>query len=383
MDSSHLSLLVFLDLTAAFDTINHQKLLQRLSSEYGFCSLALKWLETYLVGRTQYVRVGQASGPLTPCLTGVPQGSVLGPLLFSIYISPISRLIGSHGVLHHKYADDTTLYVKLGNQPDNDTAIFEQCLTDTATWFLENDMQLNPSKSEAMLLGTAAKLQKSSPAQPLSINGSPIPTSKHIKIIGVTFDNSLTFNQHTSNICQESNFHIRALRHIRPLIDQTTANTLACSIVHSRLDYCNSLLAGTSDHNIKRLQVVQNNLARVVCSASRRDSATELLKKLHWLPIKYRIEYKLAAITHKVINDKSPVYLSDCISEHKPTRNLRSSCKCLLTVPQTRTITGSCAFRATAPQTWNALPESLRSTTSHEAFLKNLKTFYFHSAFSQ
>ena len=83
-------------------------------------------------------------------------------LALSIYILPISRLVGSHGVHHHKYADDTTLYIKLGNQPANDTNNLEHCLADTATWFLENDMQLNPSKSEAMLLGTAAKLRRSS-----------------------------------------------------------------------------------------------------------------------------------------------------------------------------------------------------------------------------
>ena len=173
----------------------------------------------------------------------------------------------------------------------------ETCIADLAKWFLENNMLLNPSKSEAMLIGSKTKINNSSHNQFVTIANSQIPCSETIKIIGVTLDKNLFFNNHISNVCQEGNSHICALRHIRPLLDQETANTLACSIVHTRIDYCNSLLYSTSVHNTNRLQLVQNSLARVVCQAPRRSSATELLRRLHWLPVTSRIKYKIAAIS--------------------------------------------------------------------------------------
>ena len=195
----------------------------------------------------------------------------------------------------------------------------------------------------------------------VDIANAQISYSEQIKIIGVTIDKKLSFNSHVTNICQESNFHIRALRHIRPHLDQATANTLACSIIHSRMDYCNSLLHGTSAHNINRLQLIQNRLARVTCRAPGRSSATELLKRLHWLPVKHRIDYKIATITHKVIHDESPSYLRQCITMHKPSRNLRSTNKSLLVIPTTTTNADSRAFHVSAPTVWNYFPDPLRS----------------------
>src|SRR6266536_5913801 len=161
------------------------------------------------------------------------------------------------------------------------------------------------------------------------VAGTPVQTSNHLKIVGVTIDKSLSFDQHVSNICRECNFHIRGLRHIRPLLDQTSASILGCSIVNSRLDYCNAILAGTSSHNISRLQIIQNNLARVVCNASCRDSASALLRKLHWLPVKFRIDYKIAIITRTTLVDHTPLYLYDLLAFYNPTRTLRSSNKSL------------------------------------------------------
>jgi Reverse transcriptase (RNA-dependent DNA polymerase)/Endonuclease-reverse transcriptase len=382
VDSSHATLLVSLDLTAAFDTINHQKLIMRLSNEYGFSGNVLSWIETYLVGRKQFVKVGPASGTTTSCTTGVPQGSVLGPLLFSVYISPISRLISSFNIQHHKYADDTTLYVRLEPESSAICSNLERCTVAVSTWFLENDMQLNPTKSEAIIIGTAPQVKKFLPFKHVMIADAAVPVSDNLKIIGLTLDKHLTFDRHVTNVCQESNFHIRALRHIRPSLDRSTANTLACSIVNTRLDYCNSLLYGMSQHNLHRLQLVQNSLARVVCQAPRRCSATALLKQLHWLPIEHRIEYKIATITHQALTQQSPSYLHALLSQHKPTRNLRSANKSLLVIPPTRTSFGSRSFSVSGPTIWNSLPQHLREIKSHDAFKTQLKTEHFKAAFN-
>jgi len=153
VDSGSAFLFVSLDLTVAFNTINHSKLEKRLTNDFGVKGVALSWINSYLHDRTKLVRVGQSSGAISSCTTGVPQGSVLGPLFFAIYISPISRLIDSYGINHHKYADDATLYVAV--YPNN-TASFINSEA-VSLWFLHNDMQLNPSKSEAMFVGSIAR----------------------------------------------------------------------------------------------------------------------------------------------------------------------------------------------------------------------------------
>ena len=135
-----------------------------------------------------------------------------------------------------------------------------------------------------------------------------------LKSLGVTLDSELSFDQHVNNIVKASNFNIRALRHIRPMLDQTVANTVACSIVSTRPDYCNSLLLGTSTKNIQKLQRVQNTLARVVSGTRKRDHITPILRKLHWLPVAQRLEYKVALITHKVLSTQQPQYLNSLIS---------------------------------------------------------------------
>src|SRR6478609_6101411 len=129
-----------------------------------------------------------------------------------------------------------------------------------------------------------------------------------LKSLGVTLDQNLSFDKHVGNIVKSSNFNIHALRHIRPVLNRSVTNTMACSIIGTRLDYCNSLLYGTSVTNIKRLQRIQNTLARVVSGTKKRDHITPVLRDLHWLPMPQRIEYKIGLITHKVLSTSQPQY---------------------------------------------------------------------------
>jgi hypothetical protein len=243
-------------------------------------------------------------------------------------------------------------------------------------------MLLNPEKSEALLIARKANAQSFAGGSGISVAGSDITFSVKLKSLGVTIDQTLSFDQHVQNIVKTSNYHIKALRHIRPFLDKSVANTVACSIVNTRLDYCNSLLYGTSKINVKKLQRVQNTLARVVSSAGRRDSTTAILKDLHWLPIEQRIKYKVSLLTHKVLQDEQPKYLSELVVKHQPARVLRSSSQNRLDVPA-RSISrlGERSFTHAAAKEFNMLPTELRELSNINIFKKQLKTFYFHEAY--
>jgi len=143
-----------------------------------------------------------------------------------------------------------------------------------------------------------------------------------ILILGVTLDTAVTFDKHITNVTRCCHYHIRALRHIRPLLTLDTAKTIAASIVGSRLDYCNSLLYGMSQANIDRLQRAQNVLARVVAQAPSTISSADIRRNLHWLPINHGISYKLSLLTWKALYTAEPSYLSELISPYVPARTL-------------------------------------------------------------
>jgi len=184
----------------------------------------------------------------------------------------------------------------------------------------------------------------------------------------VTLDQTLSFDQHVSNVVRSCTYHTRALRHIRPLITIDAAKMIASSIVRARLDYCNSLLFGTTACNLDRLQHVQNTLARAVLQKPFSAHSTELRWHLHWLPIRQSIEYKIAAITYKAKYSGLPVYLHDLLHDYQPTRTLRSSTANKLQHPPLISSFADRSFSIAAPTVWNSLSPSTRSTDTIGAF---------------
>src|SRR5258706_7222620 len=163
------------------------------------------------------------------------------------------------------------------------------------------------------------------------------------------------------NVCKSSYFHLRALRHIRKWISDDTAKTIACATVAGRLDYCNSVPYGAPVSNIKKLQRVQNSLARIVVGSRRRDHITPVLADLHWLPVQYRVQYKLALIAFKVLTTQQPQYLHDHIRLYQPVRSLRScSRNNILLDGRTNINFAKRAFCHAIPTIWNSLPQTNR-----------------------
>jgi hypothetical protein len=197
----------------------------------------------------------------------------------------------------------------------------------------------------------------------------------------VTLDTKLSFDEHVTNVCRLCYGHIRALRHIRASLPDDVARTVACSIIGSRLDYCNSLLAGTSKSNLIKLQRVQNTLARVTVRQGKFDRITPVLKELHWLPIDKRIEFKLATLSYNIRSTGQPFYLRELVSDYQPVRTLRSSSKHLLTANVAVTALASRGFRHSAVATWNSLPVSIRGSSNIDVFKRSIKTHLFNTAY--
>ena len=380
LDSKSAAVLIGLDLSAAFDTIDHGILIDRLRSTFGVSGTALAWVRSYLHSRTQFVKVNNEQSPVTTVNVGVPQGSVLGPFPFSVYVSPISDIISSFGVQYHQYADDTQLYAAVKSGKDTHSIKnLESCSCAVQDWFAQNGMLLNPDKSEVLLVATPSVAETFAEGSGVAVAGSNIAFSVKLKSLGVTLDRTLSFDEHVRNVVKASNYHIKALRHVRPLLDKSIANTVACSIVATRLDYCNSLLYGTSKSNLVKLQHVQNTLARVVAGTRRREHITPVLKDLHWLPVEQRIQYKVALITHKVLTEKQPQYLTELVSAYEPPRQLRSSTQHLVARSHNaRSKMGERCFSSAARSTWHMLPANLRELSNTRLFKSHLKTFLFN-----
>ena len=225
-DAKSRSILILLDLSAAFDTIDSGTLLRRLEFTFGFHGRALDWIGSYLAERSQFVRVGDQQSAPAAVEFGVPQCSVLGPILFSLYVAPIANVIASFGVNHIQNADDTQLYISL--QDDNSITVLQHCVEAVYDWFGRNGLALNPTKTEAILVGTSARLRQEAPIAFVNLAGADIKIAGSVKSLGVTIDCSLNFSKHVDGICRSSGYHIRALRHIRRYIDCDSARSVAC-----------------------------------------------------------------------------------------------------------------------------------------------------------
>ena len=382
MDKGKVTALTLLDLSAAFDTIDHQILVNRLEKWYGISGSALRWLSSYLSDRSQQVKLGNhvSSGVNLPF--GVPQGSVLGPLLFTMYTSPLSEIIDEKAVPHQLYADDTQLYVSFSTD-DSTVSLnkLQDCLGNVQRWMFSNKLKLNPDKTEFLLIGHERQRGKYLDLFPFSLMNVPTQPSKTARNLGVTFDQNFNFKSHISKICSSCYYHIRDLRRIRKHLNLEQAKTLATSLIMSRLDYCNSLLQGLPVTDIQKLQRVQNTLARVVMRRPRMTHSAPLRRALHWLPVSFRIQFKISFLTYRLLFFKQPSYLSSLISKSIPSRSLRTNKGPLLSVPRVKTKTGSRAFSSCAPALWNDLPLSVRSAESVSVFRKRLKTHLFGLAF--
>ncbi len=385
MDDKKVVFLTLLDLSAAFDTVDHGILLERLEKRFGVTGVALDWFRSYLTDRTQCVLLpGGAKSSSQKLAYGVPQGSVLGPILFCVYTAPLGDILRSHDTGYHFYADDSSIYLAFepNTMESQSEAIqsMETCISDVRCWMLSNKLMINDGKTVFMAIGNNPHLKKLH-FDSIMVGNDVIPKSETSGNLGVTFDENMSMKSHINSVCKSGYYHLRNISRIRKCITHDACVTLVHAFITSRLDYCNTLFAGLPDCDINKLQLVQNSAARIVTLTRKFNHITPVLYDLHWLPVKERISFKILLLTYKALHGKAPGYISEMLS-FRESRNTRYMQTAPLSVPRVKCTTfGGRAFAYVAPDLWNSIPVYIRCSPSVDSFKSNLKTYLFKRYF--
>jgi hypothetical protein len=377
------SLLALLDVSAAFDTVDSEILLQRLSVSFGVVGTACQWFSSYLQGRVQTVRLGATRSVAAPVRCGVPQGSILGPLLYILYTADVIPFVESCRCRVHLYADDTQLYdAGLASDFLSIAHRVVAAVEKVSAWMASNRLRLNQDKTQYIWFGTRPQLAKRD-LQALAAVSPSLVSSASVKDLGVVLDSDMTFEAHISKLSQTCFFQLRRLRTVRRSLSSAALHSLIHSFITTRLDFCNSALYGSSAFLLQRLQSIQNAAARLILNIPKFEHISAAIRdSLHWLPIKKRIDFKLCLLVRNCLVGVAPAYLRELcvpVTTNIYRRSLRSAAHGELLVPRVRTRYGERAFSVAAPTLWNSLPVSVRRLIDQpDAFKRELKTFMFN-----
>jgi hypothetical protein len=381
LDSGNLAVLMMLDLSAAFDSVDHSTLLQRLKKSYGVSGTVLGWFSSYLDDRSQCVRCSKSTSATSKLLYGVPQGSVLGPILFILYTADLLQLVKRHQLLPHAYADDTQIYGFC--VPSETNSLIERistCFDSVSEWMMANRLQLNPQKTEVMWCSSARR-QDQVPLGPVLIGNTSVPTVSSVRNLGVHINSHLTLSTHVTAIVKTCFAVLRQIRSVRRSLTRDALITLIRALVISKVDYCNSVMAGASGILVSRLQSVLNAAARLIFAVRKSDRITPLLRDLHWLKVRERIKFRLCVLAYHSLHSTAPAYIAESLhlaSSIEGRRRLRSTADMDLLVPATHCSTlGDRSFPVAAARAWNTLPSSVRLSPSLNVFRRRLKTELF------
>lgn len=385
-DQGQVSALCLLDLTAAFDTVDHEILTLRLEHQFGVGGRALAWFRSYLKDRTYCVVYGGNTSSIVRVTCSVPQGSVLGPLLFILYTSDLADLASTFGVNLHAFADDNQLYLHCSiNDVISSAAVLEQCIVAIGDWMLANRLKLNADKTEVIWMGSrhsARSLDGCSPS--LTLGTETVVAARTARLLGVTVTPDLLLEKHISTVSAKCFFQLRQLRRVRRSLDTESTTTLVHAFVTSRVDYCSCLLANAPQKWTDKLQRVMNTAARIITQTRKygdRGLTNILHNKLHWLDVQQRVKFRLCVTVYKCLNGLAPPYLSELcrpVANVQGRRHLRSAARGQLVDPGYKLSTyGKRAFSHAGPATWNSLPVNIKLATSLGGFQKQLKTFFF------
>ena len=337
-------------------------------------------LDSYLLDRTFSVRIENIDGVPILMLYGVPQGSILGPLLFILYIHDLINIAKKHDLDAHFYADDAQLYLGFSPIFETTTALnqVKNCMVDVKHWMNNNFLKLNLGKTRVIFFGR--KQEFSLVSVDLTLGEKTFCSDENITVetLGVKLDSKLSMQAQVANVVKACYFNLKKLQQIRHYLPTDARLLLIKSFIISKIDYCNILFVNITQTLLGKLQRVINASVRFVYNLRYSQSVTEHMKLSHILPAKFRIQFKSCTVIYKTIHGLSPDCLKDIINFATISRpNLRSgNDSMLLKTPDCK----KCIEYGMVVN-WNSLPLFIRSITTVNEFRKQLKTHYFEIAY--
>ena len=345
----------------------------------------LCWFKSYLSERNYSVKINCSISNGIITLFGVPQGSILGPILFLLYIAEIEAIAELYGLKIHIFADDMQLYISFQNTDVlENTSIIEHCLRHIKIWMSTNFLKINESKTNLVVISPARRRYNVDNLC-ISFGGNVILPSSSATNLGVKIDSSLTFHDQINVITSKGYMYLHNFYRLADKLTFELKVQLVTTYILPLIDYCNIVFVSSTKMYLNKLQKLLNSAVRFIFNLKGKKrfvSITPFLKKLHILPVHLRINYKLCLLVYKCIHGLAPQYLCELLAQKVCYSSLRSSSDLFaLQTDVPRTVYGENAFSYIAPHRWNQLPFDIRSSTSVETFKSALKTYYFRQYF--
>ena len=360
---------IFLDFAKAFDTVNHRIMLNELSY-YGIRGVSNNWLESYLSNRQQCVQIGSHTSDFKPINCGVPQGSVLGPLLFLIYINDIANT--SSILKFQLFADDTCIFLSHKNRSTLETQLNNE-LSKVSNWLIANKLSLNVDKTNVLVFRN--KNSSDEIILDLQINGDKLKEKLFAKYLGIIFDNKLTWQyqiEHISSKLVKGNALLAKLRHFLPA---QKLKPVYNSLVQPHLDYGNLSWSTTADTHLKKIEKLQNKAIRIISFKNKEDDSSPLYKQHDILPLKLNIKFNQCKIIWNLFHHQLPSSIAELFVNHGVTLCERDSDRNVLKLhnPYQRTSYGIDFIFYRGTRSWNLIPDNNRTIITMLRFKRELK----------
>ena len=372
MDNGQLSGIVFLDIRKAFDSIDHNILLHKLKDQFGISDIELRWFESYLNNREQVCIVNNSMSSSKRIVSGVPQGSILGPLLFLLYINDLPECLQK--TTPYLYADDTQICCS-SNSLIELTENLNHDLSRIGDWLSRNKLQHHPTKTKIMFIGSKHHINSTTFDHPVMLNNQRIPRVHSFTCLGLDLDENLNWNPHIQAICKKVGAGLGTLRRIKPFVPITTLQTIYRALIQPYFDYC-SPIWGVCDQKLKdKLQKFQNRAARIIVGASYEIRSADVLQSLAWDNLETRRRTTKAILMFKVLKD----YIGPTLKESLIRRNhmqtnydLRNS-HTDLALPKPKREFLKKSFKYSGAKLWNSLSIDTKLAESMHLFKSHLK----------
>ena len=375
MDNGKLKGVIFLDIKKAFVSINHGILLNKMKKRFGISSIELKWFESYLTNREQQCSINEQLSSKKTITCGVPQGSILGPLLFLLYINDLPECLRS--TTPCMYADDTQIFSS--SYDANELTIkLNSDLAHVRNWLIENNLklQMHPSKSKFMFIGSSYNLNNKNTEKPVVVNNIPVSRTDTHKCLGVQVDEKLSWDSHIDMIYKKVSAGIGAMRRIKPFVPVDTLEKVYKSLVQPYFEYCSPPWDNYGKLLKDKLQRFQSLAARVLTGANYDIRSADIIQTLSWDTLDAKRLRAKSTLMYKILNDDTAPNLMNSFVRRNADQtdyHLRNSATDL-TIPKPKRKFLKRTFKYSGAMPWNQLPNEAKLAESIYSFNECIKT---------